>query len=55
MRYLFMVIAVCLPTWGAADVLKADKRYLCEAETAFGWPKDIVFHGIANRVAISPA
>ena len=43
MRYLFMVIAVCLPTWGAAEVLKADKRYLCEAETAFGWPKDAEF------------
>ncbi|MBO6777246.1 MAG: hypothetical protein JJ897_17440 [Marinibacterium sp.] len=43
MRYLFMVIAVCLPTWGAADVLKADKCYLCEAETAFGWPKDAEF------------
>lgn len=40
MRYLFIVIAVCLPTWGAADILKADKRYLCEAETTFGWPPD---------------
>ena len=26
-----------------AEVLKADKRYLCEAETAFGWPKDAEF------------
>ena len=37
MRYLILVIATCFPTFGAAEVLEANKRYLCEAETAFGW------------------
>ena len=37
MRYLILVIAMCFPTFGTAEVLEAEKRYLCEAETAFGW------------------
>lgn len=43
MRYLFMVIAVCLPTWGTAGSLNADTRYLCEAETTFGWREESEF------------
>lgn len=43
MKTLVSIIAVCLPTFGVAEVLEADKRYLCEAETAFGWRRDAKF------------
>ena len=37
MRYLFLLVIFCMPTWVAANLLDADTRYSCQTETTFGW------------------
>ena len=40
MRYLFLFVTFCMPTWVAANLLDAGTRYSCQTNTTFGW-KDV--------------
>ena len=43
MRYLFVLVVFCMPTWVAANLLDADTSYSCQSETTFGWKDDASF------------
>jgi hypothetical protein len=43
MRYLFLLIIYCMPTWVAANLLDADTRYSCQTDKTFGWKDDASF------------
>ena len=43
MRYLFLLVIFCMPTWVAANLLDADTRYSCQTDTTFGWKDDASF------------
>ena len=43
MRYLFLLIIFCMPTWVAANLLDADTRYACQSDKTFGWKDDASF------------
>ena len=59
MRYL-VLIALLLPNLVAASPLEANKRYLCEAETTFGWDDNGTYETpkiwvSRNKFVIEPA
>ena len=43
MRYLFVLVVFCMPTWVAANLLDADTSYSCQSDTTFGWKDDASF------------
>ena len=43
MRYLFLFVIFCMPTWVTANLLDADTRYSCQTDTTFGWKDDASF------------
>ena len=43
MRYLFLLVIFCMPTWVAANLLDAATRYSCQTDTTFGWKDDASF------------
>ena len=60
MRYLFLLVIFCMPTWVAANLLDADTRYSCQTETTFGWEGDASFSSpqlwvSGNQYLIEPA
>ena len=60
MRYLFLLVIFCMPTWVAANLLDAGTRYSCQTETTFGWEGDASFSSpqlwvSGNQYIIEPA
>jgi hypothetical protein len=60
MRYLFLLVIFCMPTWVAAKLLDADTRYSCQTDTTFGWKDDASFSSpqlwvSGNRYIVEPA
>ena len=60
MRYLFLLVIFCMPTWVAANLLDADTRYSCQSDTTFGWKDDASFSNpqlwvSGNKYVVEPA
>jgi hypothetical protein len=60
MRYLFLLIIYCMPTWVVANLLDTDTRYSCQTETTFGWEGEASFSSpqlwvSGNKYIIEPA
>ena len=60
MRYLFLLIIYCMPTWVVANLLDTDTRYSCQTETTFGWEGDASFSSpqlwvSGNKYIVEPA
>ena len=60
MRYLFLLVIFCMPTWVAANLLDADTRYSCQTDTTFGWKDDASFSNpqlwvSGNKYVVEPA
>jgi hypothetical protein len=60
MRYLFLLVIFCMPTWVAANLLDADTRYSCQTDKTFGWRDDASFSSpqlwvSGNRYIVEPA
>jgi hypothetical protein len=60
MKYLFLLIIYCMPTWVVANLLDTDTRYSCQTETTFGWEGDASFSSpqlwvSGNKYIVEPA
>ena len=60
MRYLFLLIIYCMPTWVVANLLDTDTRYSCQTETTFGWEGEASFSSpqlwvSGNQYIVEPA
>jgi hypothetical protein len=60
MRYLFLLVIFCMPTWVAANLLDADTRYSCQTDKTFGWKDDASFSNpqlwaSGNQYIVEPA
>jgi hypothetical protein len=60
MRYLFLFVTFCMPTWVAANLLDTDTRYSCQTDTTFGWKDDASFSNpqlwvSGNKYIVEPA
>jgi len=60
MRYLFLLIIYCMPTWVVANLLYTDTRYSCQTETTFGWEGEASFSSpqlwvSGNQYIVEPA
>ena len=60
MRYLFLLVIFCMPTWVVANLLDADTRYSCQTDTTFGWKADASFSNpqlwvSGNKYIVEPA
>ena len=60
MRYLFLLVIFCMPTWVAANLLDAGTRYSCQTDTTFGWKDDASFSNpqlwvSGNKYIVDPA
>ena len=60
MKYLFLLVIFCMPTWVAAKLLDADTRYSCQTDTTFGWKDDASLSSpqlwvSGNRYIVEPA